>query len=97
MITFFKRLFGIKKKPLPPVSKPIRRVVDTESIRVRLRRQGWTIKELPIRRHNADKEVILYWKIIAFKEMQSVESTGTNLDDAMSSVGKMLGVVPLSL
>jgi hypothetical protein len=81
----------------PPV--PVRRKVDTDTIRVRLQKLGWILRELPIQRYNktTKKRTVSQWKIIAFKNSRSVEATGNTIDEAMSRVGQMLGVIPLEV
>lgn len=100
MWKWIKRLWE-KKKPDEPVLHPhnlIRRKVDANSIRTRLNGLGWTTKELPIRRTDRDtkeKTVIMY-KIVAYRGEQSLEATGQSLDEAMSTIGVQLGVIPRS-
>jgi hypothetical protein len=86
MCDWLKKFF--RKKPPAPLTK--RKIVDTESVRTRMSKQGWSLKELLIRRKDASKN---QWKVIAFKGFQSVEATGATIDDAIQNVGKLLGVI----
>lgn len=86
MMKWLTKLFTKKKL----IQSTKRKIVDTESIRVRVSKQGWSLKELLVRRRDPTKN---QWRIIAFKGMQSVEASGTTIDDAMQNIGKILGVI----
>jgi hypothetical protein len=74
---------------------PKRRIVDTNSIRVRISGLGWNLLEIPIRRRNkADVVYIAEWKLVASRGYQSFQTSGENIDEAMKNIGKMLGVIP---
>lgn len=71
--------------------------METSSIRIRLTKLGWDLKELPIKRVNSitkERKVAL-WKVVAYRGTRSIEATGNDIDDAMHNIGKMLGVIPL--
>jgi hypothetical protein len=95
------RLFSKKPKPVepppaPPPPRPIRRKVDTEAIRARINTLGWKLREIPIKKSNPDPALrtILQWKIVAVKGEKSIEVAGPNIDEAMKTIGKTLGVIP---
>jgi hypothetical protein len=69
--------------------------MDTDTIRTRIIKLGWSLKELPVRKNHPDtsQRHIAHWKIIAFKGAKSIESTGATLDVAMENIGKALGVI----
>lgn len=69
--------------------------MDTTAIRARIKTQGWTLKELPIRRTvpGSKEKQIAQWKIIAYKGEKSVETSGTTIDDAVKNIGITLGVI----
>jgi hypothetical protein len=71
--------------------EPPRRVVEIKAIRSRLEKQGWTLRELQIRRQTT----VAAWRVVAFKGAQSIEATEKTLDEAVRVVGKMLGVIAL--
>ena len=82
------------RKPYPH-EHPIRRTVDTNTIRTRLSHLGWAVKELPIRQKHAGAgphEVVM-WKLIAIKGERSLEVSGRSLDEAMLNLGQSMGVV----
>lgn len=74
----------------------MRIIVDTNSIKARLNGLGWQIKELPVRKNSPDsrERTILHYKVIVFKGETSLEATGSSLDEAMSTIGMQLGVIP---
>ena len=84
-------------KSKPTTTQPIRRYVDTSSIRIRILRLGWDLKEIPVKRLDQKTKLRLvnHWKITAFKGTKSIESVGTTIDDAMHNIGRSLGVIPL--
>lgn len=86
---------GLLADPSAPKHKPIRRKVDTASIRTRVASIGWSLKEIPIINQNpiTGERQIARWKLIAYKGVQSVEVGGENIDEAMKNIGKMLGVI----
>ena len=82
-------------RKLHPHEHPIRRIVDTNTIRTRLSHLGWAVKELPIRSKHAGAGAheIIMWKLIAIKGERSLEISGRSLDEAMTSLGKSMGVI----
>jgi hypothetical protein len=70
--------------------------VDTNAIRARIQAQGWTIRELPIKRHspNLEERIVMQWKLIAFRGEKSLEVGGKTIDEAMKNIGMALGVIP---
>jgi hypothetical protein len=70
--------------------------VDTNSIRARIKTQGWSLREIPIRRTVPDskEKQITQWKIIAFRGEKSVEISGSTIDVAIKNIGITLGVIP---
>ncbi len=69
--------------------------VDNDSIRARLKAQGWNLLEIPIRKRNPDSGElqISRWKIVATKGERSYEVGGPTIDEALTSVGISLGVI----
>jgi hypothetical protein len=96
LLKIWTRLRGLWVKEIPEPPKPIRRKVDTNAIRARIQGLGWHLKELPIRRTdpNNSAQKVLHWKLIAVKGEKSFEVGGTNLDEAMQTIGQTLGVIP---
>lgn len=92
---WFRKPKVVEAPPAEEPAKPIRRKVDTQSIRNRIAVQGWKLREIPIKKSNPDpdKRTILQWKIIAFKGERSIEVGGKTIDEAMSNIGKTLGVI----
>lgn len=74
----------------------IRRNVDTNTIRARIKGLGWRVLEVPIKRNNPDPSLrtILKWKVVATKGESSCEVTGQTIDDAIKNLGMTLGAVP---
>jgi len=87
------------RKKYPHERSPGRRKVDTNTIRTRLNNLGWTVKELPIREKHAGAgpHQVVMWKLIAVKGERSLEVSGRNIDEAMSSLGQSMGVVPRNI
>lgn len=83
------------KTPEPPPPQPVRRTVDTETIRLRLTSQGWRIIERPIKKSDPDpaKRLVVRWRLVALKGDKSLEISGSTIDDAMRNLGQTLGVV----
>jgi hypothetical protein len=77
------------------VLKPIRRTVDTQSIRNRISVQGWLLREVPVKRNHPDPALreVLQWKVTAVKGSKSIEVSGKTIDEAMKSIGQTLGVI----
>lgn len=73
----------------------IRKKVDINSIRARIKGLGWNLLEVPVKKSNPDpdKRTIMKWKLVAVKGQSSYEVTGTTLEEAMDSIGKTLGVI----
>ena len=63
--------------------------MDQNTIRQRLDKQGWKLRELPIR----SGDTVARWKLIAVKYDKSYEVTEPTLQGALESMGKMLGVI----
>ena len=64
--------------------------MDTDSIRARLQGLGWQVLELPIKKQN----VVARWRVVASRGDKSLEAGGNTLQEAMTSVGQSLGVIP---
>jgi hypothetical protein len=80
---------------VPP--PPRRRQVDTDAIRARITGVGWGLKELPVRRKDPKtmQPYVAQWKLIAHRgDGRSIETTGKTIDEAMKSIGAILGVIP---
>lgn len=69
--------------------------MDTNAIRERLKAQGWSVRELPIRKCNPDvkQQTIGRWKLIAIKGEKTLDVEGPTLDEAMKNLGATLGVI----
>lgn len=69
--------------------------MDISTIKTRLANLGFQVKEIPIRRNHPDanERTVLHWKVIAIKGEQSYEMVGPSLDEAITSMGKSLGVI----
>jgi hypothetical protein len=95
MFNWIKRFWGRKPEIPEHPHNRIRRKVDTNSIRARLNGLGWKLMELPIRKSDPDanQRTVVQWKIIAVKGEQSIELRGPTLDEAMTNVGRTLGVI----
>lgn len=63
--------------------------MDTDTIRDRLKAQGWLVRELPIRQN----QTIARWKLVAYKGETSLEVQGPTLQEAFENIGKTLGVI----
>lgn len=86
------------KKPLIlENSNPVRRKVDSQTIRTRIANQGWILREIPIKKNhpNPTERSILQWKITAIKNGKSIEVGGKTIDEALNTIGKTLGLVPV--
>lgn len=96
-VSHWIKSFCAKKQVVQPQiqPQPARRPVDTDAIRVRIKTQGWTLKELPIRRTTVDskEKQITQWKIIAFRGEKSIETSGSTIDEAIKNIGITLGVI----
>lgn len=94
-----KLFFGKKELQLqevvPNIEPPPRRPVDTSVIRFRLKAQGWRLHEIPIRKNSPipEERVISRWKLVAERNGKSVEAGGRTIDEAISNIGKALGVI----
>ena len=84
-----------KPKILEHPHNLIRKKVDINSIRARIKGLGWNLLEVPVKKSNPDpdKRTIMKWKLVAVKGQNSYEVTGTTLEEAMNSIGKTLGVI----
>jgi hypothetical protein len=92
MFRWLNRLFRQKTDEPKNSTYPhnaIRRTVDQNIIRQRLDKQGWKLRELPIR----SGATVARWKLVAMKADKSYEVTGTTLQSALESLGKILGVI----
>lgn len=74
----------------------IRRKVDSNSIRARIKGLGWKMLEVPVKRSHPDpaQRTVIRWKIVATKGEQSCEVSGKTIDDALKNIGHTLGVIP---
>lgn len=70
--------------------------MDTSTIRTRITTQGWQLREIPIKRSHPDpkQRTVLQWKLVAIRGNRSIETGKPSLDEAMKSMGQMLGVIP---
>jgi len=70
--------------------------MDADVIRTRLANLGWNVKELPIREKFAGSGAhkVIMWKLVAIKGDRSFEVAGKTLPEAMTNLGRSLGVVP---
>jgi hypothetical protein len=70
--------------------------VDTQAIRTRIATQGWSLREIPIKKNHPDpnQRLILQWKITAVRNGRSIEVGGKTIDEAMNAIGQTLGVIP---
>ena len=89
----FRKKAVLEKPPEPPKA---RKKVDSESIRNRLKALGWSLREVPVKHSHPDpaKRTVSQWKVTAFRGERSVEVGGATIDEALSAVGKSLGVIP---
>lgn len=69
--------------------------VNNESIRIRIKAQGWNLLEVPIKQrdHKTNKSFVARWKIVATKNQRSIEVSGKNIEEALNNIGKTLGVI----
>ena len=73
--------------------------MDTESIRARIHGGGWQLLEIPVRRKEpkTKETYIAEWRLTASRGYKSLQATGPDIDEAMKTIGKMLGVIPLDM
>lgn len=83
------------KKP-QPIPQPIRRIVDTQSIRNRIGSLGWQVREIPVRKSssNPDERQVVSFRLIAGRGERSIEVTGKDINEAFKTLGMTLGVIP---
>ena len=88
--------FGVAERECVPAPQVVRRTVDTQAIRARIDKQGWKLREIPVRRTHPDsrKREILLWKLIAVRGERSIETSGRTIDEAIKNIGMTLGVIP---
>lgn len=69
--------------------------MNIDSIRARLKAQGWNLLEVPIKKRNqkTNQLFIASWKVVANKNDKSIEIRGNTIDQALNNIGKILGVV----
>ena len=69
--------------------------VNKETIRTRLKTQGWNILEIPIKKRDQKTNTmcVYRWKVVANKNQRSFEVSGATIDEALNKIGKTLGVV----
>ena len=95
---FWERFFQNEKTLLHPheLLPGTRLNVDADVIRTRLQNLGWNVKELPIREKFAGggAHKVIMWKLVAIKGDKSFEVAGKTLPEAMTNLGRSLGVVP---
>lgn len=94
MYKIIDKFIRLWRKP-PPKPVVTRRIVDTDSIRARLKALSWTILEIPIKRNHPDpaERKVVRWKLVATKGEKSMEVTGPNIDEAFKQLGMTLGVI----
>jgi hypothetical protein len=68
-------------------------VLTTDDLRTRLQKQGWTIRELPVKSGGAANPTILSYKLIALKGDKSVTIGGKDLNDAFTNLSRTLGTI----
>lgn len=95
MINIFKYLFKITFDKKTIKQEKIIKKVSNESIRNRIKTQGWKILEIPIKTKNKKtlQTEISRYKIIVSKGEKSFEVSGKNIDDALKNIGCLLGVI----
>jgi len=83
------------KKP-QPIPQPIRRIVDTQSIRNRIESLGWKVREIPVRKSssNPEERQVVSFRLIAGRGERSIEVTGKDINEAFKTLGTTLGVIP---
>lgn len=91
----YQWLQKIKTRKQSKVFVARRKKVNNESIRARIKAQGWSLLEVPIKQrdHKTNKPFIARWKIVATKNQRSIEVGGKNIDEALNNIGKTLGVI----
>lgn len=69
--------------------------MDIDSIRARLKSQGWKLLEVPIKRSSptSQEKVVAYWKVVAVRGDRSLEMGGETIEDALGKIGVTLGVI----
>lgn len=67
--------------------------VTTDDMRERLKRLGWSLRELPVRTGGRDSAEIASYKLIAVKGDKSIILGGKNLHEAMTSMCRTLGAM----
>lgn len=94
--SIWKWLTGWLSRKPQPIPQPIRRKVDTQSIRARIGSLGWQVREIPIRKSSPvpEERLIASWRLIAARGERSIEVSGPNIDEAFKTLGVTLGVIP---
>ena len=92
--SLIKNLKFFKKKQ-QETNKPRRKKVDNDSIRARIKSQGWNLLEIPIKRNDpkTNQTSVARWKVVATKGVKSFEVGGKNIDEALKNIGITLGVI----
>jgi hypothetical protein len=91
---FILKKIGFAKKESENCT-PQRRKVDNEAIRARIKTQGWSLLEIPIKRKDpkTGNSVVARWKIVANKGQKSIEVGGLDINEALRNIGLALGVI----
>jgi|694.fasta_scaffold22898_2 hypothetical protein len=76
-------------------NRGVRKKVDNEAIRARIKAQGWNLLEIPIQQKDAktNNRIVAKWKVIASKGDKSLEVGGSTIDEALKNIGITLGVI----
>lgn len=70
-----------------------KKMYTTDELRTKIHAAGWVLRELPIRGGGANVGEIRSYKMIAIKGERSLTLGGANLEEAMFSIARTLGVV----
>lgn len=96
VIAQFYNFFSKKEKsPKYAHNQIVRKKVDNEAIRTRIKTQGWNLLEIPIQKKdpNSNHRTISRWKIVASKGERSIEVGGETINEALKNIGVCLGVI----
>lgn len=64
-----------------------------EELRAKIEKNGWTLKELPIRTGGSESAEIRAWKMIAIRGDRSLTLEGKTLENAITAMSKALGII----